>query len=293
MKQELVSPNFLSSFCHSDTNSPGGVDDDAAGGGGKQSNHCDPQKNQDQDYLVVPLEELNNFSKEQLISVYQQLARQAESLKRENEQLKDGEERLEGQQLEASRKENVLVMRLTTKEQEIQDYVAQLNELKQSIATSPNSLRSTLLDPAVNLVVQKMKKELDETKKKLEDTQNDMNAWKFTADSNTGKRLMAKCRMLYQENEDLGKMISSGRLAKLESDLALQRSLTEEMKKSQSELDELVQELDEDVEGMQSTIYYLQQELRNTKSDTNSATTPVASGQSPLMSELPDCDIGI
>jgi hypothetical protein len=45
---------------------------------------------------------------------------------------------------------------------------------------------------------------------------------------------MAKCRMLYQENEELGKMITSGRLAKLESDLALQNSLTEEMKKSQS-----------------------------------------------------------
>lgn len=30
---------------------------------------------------------------------------------------------------------------------------------------------------------------------------------------------MAKCRMLYQENEDLGKMITSGKLAKLESDL--------------------------------------------------------------------------
>lgn len=37
MKQELVSPNFLSSFCHSDTNSPGGVDDDAAGGGGNKA----------------------------------------------------------------------------------------------------------------------------------------------------------------------------------------------------------------------------------------------------------------
>ena len=45
---------------------------------------------------------------------------------------------------------------------------------------------------------------------------------------------MAKCRMLYQENEDLGKMISSGRLAKLESDLALHKTLTEEIKKSQS-----------------------------------------------------------
>ncbi|GIY48269.1 pre-mRNA-splicing regulator female-lethal(2)D [Caerostris extrusa] len=90
----------------------------------------------------------------------------------------------------------------------------------------------------------------------------------FCADrvlSNTGKRLMAKCRLLYQENEELGKIISSGRMAKLEGDLALQKSFSEELKKSQSELDEFLLELDEDVEGMQSTIYYLQQQLREAK----------------------------
>lgn len=52
--------------------------------------------------------------------------------------------------------------------------------------------------------------------------------------SNTGKRLMAKCRLLYQENEELGKVISSGRIAKLEGDLALQKNFSEEMKKSQT-----------------------------------------------------------
>ncbi|GFY57553.1 pre-mRNA-splicing regulator female-lethal(2)D [Trichonephila inaurata madagascariensis] len=87
--------------------------------------------------------------------------------------------------------------------------------------------------------------------------------------SNTGKRLMAKCRLLYQENEELGKIISSGRMAKLEGDLALQKSFSEEMKKSQSELDEFLLELDEDVEGMQSTIYYLQQQLREAKEQIN------------------------
>lgn len=51
--------------------------------------------------------------------------------------------------------------------------------------------------------------------------------------SNTGKRLMAKCRLLHQENEELGKMISSGRVAKLEGELALQKSFSEEVKKSQ------------------------------------------------------------
>ena len=52
--------------------------------------------------------------------------------------------------------------------------------------------------------------------------------------SHTGKRLMAKCRMLLQENEELGKVISSGRTAKLEGDIALEKTLVQEMKKSQA-----------------------------------------------------------
>merc|ERR1711872_591082 len=129
-------------------------------------------------------------------------------------------------------------------------------------APSTTLLRNTLLDPAVNLVIQRLTKECDQLKKAAEEAQNELAAWKFTPDSATGKRLMAKCRQLYQENEDLGKMIASGRLAKLEGELALQKNLTEEMKKNQLEMDEFMAELDEDVEGMQSTIYYLQQQLR-------------------------------
>merc|ERR1719391_350880 len=136
---------------------------------------------------------------------------------------------------------------------------AQIAELKAA------QLRQTLIDPAVNLAIQKLTKECDQQKKAAEEAQNELAAWKFTPDSATGKRLMAKCRQLYQENEDLGKMIASGRLAKLEGELALQKNLTEEMKKNQLEMDEFMAELDEDVEGMQSTIYYLQQQLREAK----------------------------
>lgn len=100
------------------------------------------------------------------------------------------------------------------------------------------------------------------TKAKLEETQNELGAWKFTVDSNTGKRLMAKCRLLYQENEDLGKLTSNGRLAKLEGDLALHKSFCGELKKSQSEVELIIQDLDEEVEGLTSTIIILQQELK-------------------------------
>ena len=76
---------------------------------------------------------------------------------------------------------------------------------------------------------------------------------------------MAKCRQLLQENEEIGKMITSGRLAKLEGELSMQKALCEEMKKNQVEMDDFVQELDDDMEGMQSTIYFLQQQLKDAK----------------------------
>ncbi|XP_030554130.1 pre-mRNA-splicing regulator female-lethal(2)D isoform X2 [Drosophila novamexicana] len=155
--------------------------------------------------------------------------------------------------------------RLANKEQEFQDYVSQIAEYKAQQAPTALALRTALLDPAVNLLFERLKKELKATKAKLEETQNELSAWKFTPDSNTGKRLMAKCRLLYQENEELGKMTSNGRLAKLETELAMQKSFSEEVKKSQSELDDFLQEIDEDVEGMQSTILFLQQELKTTR----------------------------
>ena len=105
--------------------------------------------------------------------------------------------------VESSRRENLLVMRLTAKEQELQEMAAQIAELKSAQAPSTAALRSTLLDPAVNLVIQKLTKECDQLKKAAEEAQNELAAWKFTPDSATGKRLMAKCRQLYQENEDL------------------------------------------------------------------------------------------
>jgi predicted nucleic acid-binding Zn-ribbon protein len=139
------------------------------------------------------------------------------------------------------------------------DYLNQLNELKyRKIETNS----STLFDPAVNIIFTKLKNELKATKAKLEDTQNELTAWKFTPDSNTGKRLMAKCRLLYQENEELGKVISNGRLSKLETELSLQKNMNDELKRSHSEFEGIIQDFDIDMEGLTSTIINLQQKLK-------------------------------
>jgi len=119
-----------------------------------------------------------------------------------------------------------------------------------------------LLEPTVNVVINKLTKELETTKTRLEESQSELSAWKFTQDSQTGKQLMARCRTLLKENEELGKQISQGRIAKLEGEIALEKKLVEEMRVAQNETEQFVMELDDDTEGLQATVYLLQQQLK-------------------------------
>ncbi|XP_062858363.1 pre-mRNA-splicing regulator WTAP [Trichomycterus rosablanca] len=209
--------------------------------------------------------------------------------------LKESEEKLKQQQQESARRENILVMRLATKEQEMQECTTQIQYLKQVQQPSVAQLRSSMVDPAINLFFLKTKAELEQTKDKLEQAQNELSAWKFTPDSQTGKKLMAKCRMLIQENQELGRQLSQGRIAQLEAELALQKKYSEELKSSQDELNDFIIQLDEEVEGMQSTILVLQQQLKETRQQLSQHTPATSSSvgpsrtspSSPGMAELP------
>ena len=53
--------------------------------------------------------------------------------------------------------------------------------------------------------------------------------------------------MLIDENEELGRQLSQGRVAQLQAELALQKSANEEMQKSMDELAGFVVMLDEEV----------------------------------------------
>lgn len=62
------------------------------------------------------------------------------------------------------------------------NFQGQIQELKQPHTPSATQLQSMLIDPAVNILFEKMKSEVTETKDKLEQAQNDLSAWKFTPD---------------------------------------------------------------------------------------------------------------
>ncbi len=58
---------------------------------------------------------------------------------------------------DVSRREHLLVMRLSTKEQELQELSAQIGELKSAQVPTASQLRATLVDPGVNIIIQKLK----------------------------------------------------------------------------------------------------------------------------------------
>ena len=57
-----------------------------------------------------------------------------------------------------------------------------MHDLKQAQTSEGTQLHRMLIDPAVNLVYERMKTQLKDYKDKLEHAQSDLSAWKFTPD---------------------------------------------------------------------------------------------------------------
>ncbi|XP_003739793.1 pre-mRNA-splicing regulator WTAP [Galendromus occidentalis] len=209
--------------------------------------------------------QLESMSRDTIIELYFESDEYIRHLESSMSNKISNEERqqLKNRILDLNRRENLLVLKMAMKEQQIRDIECEIDTLKRRLIPQNSAqLRATLVDPSVHILFLKMKKELEESKKKLEETQNEISSYKFTPDSHTGKRLLSKCRQLHQENEDLRESVSSGKIAKLEGDLALHRSFAKDMKNSQTQQDAMLVELDSELENMQGIVCSLQKQLK-------------------------------
>lgn len=57
-----------------------------------------------------------------------------------------------------------------------------IQAMREELIPSDSRLNSTLLDPALNLMFEKMKSEVASSKERVEQMQNELAAWKFTTD---------------------------------------------------------------------------------------------------------------
>eukprot|EP00850_Spirogloea_muscicola_P020935 SM000231S07482 [mRNA] locus=s231:21523:26654:- [translate_table: standard] len=172
------------------------------------------------------------------------------------------ETKLQDQCRAAKRRENAMLAKLSAKEQEITDLKGILSEMKEMMKPEPMQTRKLLLDPVIHAEFTRLKTELEAAEKKAKDLQDDLAAVRFTPDSKNGKMLMAKCRTLQEENEEIGREASEGKMHELENKLAIQKQLNAELRKGYQELQEYVDDINDDAEKLQTTLYGLHRQVQ-------------------------------
>uniref|UniRef100_A0A0X3PID7 Uncharacterized protein n=1 Tax=Schistocephalus solidus TaxID=70667 RepID=A0A0X3PID7_SCHSO len=117
------------------------------------------------------------------------------------------------------------------------------------------------LDPSVELILSRIKRSLRASEAQITANQTELQRFKFTQDSQNGKRIMNRIRVLESENEELARQRESGRPARLNCLIALRQDFIARVKKTNENLESLVEESEAETEVFTSTLVVLQQQL--------------------------------
>ena len=154
--------------------------------------------------------------------------------------------RLEGEVRALREREGALVMKLSMQEGEVHTLKSCIQDLYKTKSRAEGSLRKTLLDPTINMEVKLLKDQLREANDKLDTNQAELEAVKFDPKSNTGRKLVNKCKTLVRENEELGKQVSEGNIQQLRVERDLQKSEVVRLRKDLEEALMYNEDMDEE-----------------------------------------------
>lgn len=87
----------------------------------------------------------------------------------------------------------------------------------------------------------------------------------YRSGSIAGKKLVQKCKELQEENEQLGREVTEGRMQALRAEAAMHREHASELRNSLGETREWVESLMEELETAQATIFSLRREVSQAK----------------------------
>ncbi|GFP90745.1 fkbp12-interacting protein of 37 kDa [Phtheirospermum japonicum] len=126
--------------------------------------------------------------------------------------LRSSEESLREQLDKAKKKEAAFIVTFAKREQEIAELKNALRDLRAQLKPPSIQARRLLLDPAIHEEFTRLKNLVEEKDKKVKELQDNIAAVSFTPQSKMGKMLMAKCRTLQEENEEIGNQANEGKV---------------------------------------------------------------------------------
>ncbi|KAI4303834.1 hypothetical protein MLD38_027144 [Melastoma candidum] len=175
--------------------------------------------------------------------------------------LKSSEESLREQLEKAKKKEAAFIVTFAKREQEIAELKSAVRDLKVQLKPPSMQARRLLLDPAIHEEFTRLKNLVEEKDKKVKELQDNIAAVNFTPQSKMGKMLMAKCRTLQEENEEIGNQAAEGKIHELTMKLALQKSQNAELRSQFEGLYKHLEGLTDDVERSNEMVLVLQEKL--------------------------------
>ncbi|KZV45712.1 hypothetical protein F511_26738, partial [Dorcoceras hygrometricum] len=203
--------------------------------------------------------------------------------------LRSSEESLREQLEKAKKKEAAFIVTFAKREQEIAELKSAVRDLRAQLKPASMQARRLLLDPAIHEEFIRLKNLVEEKDKKVKELQDNIAAVSFTPQSKMGKMLMAKCRTLQEENEEIGNQANEGKIHELSMKLALQRSQNSELRSQFEGFFKQVEQLTGDLERSNELVVILQEkleqkddEIRRLKPENNSIIEePISDGGVP------------
>ncbi|KAI6685288.1 hypothetical protein NL676_031201 [Syzygium grande] len=175
--------------------------------------------------------------------------------------LRSSEEALREQLEKAKKKEAAFIVTFAKREQEIAELKSAVRDLKAQLKPPSMQARRLLLDPAIHEEFSRLKNLVEEKDKRVKELQDNIAAVSFTPQSKMGKMLMAKCRTLQEENEEIGNQAAEGKMHELAMKLALQKSQNAELLSQFEGLYKHMEGLTNDVEKSNEMVLILQEKL--------------------------------
>lgn len=175
--------------------------------------------------------------------------------------LKSSEESLKEKLEKAKKREAAFIVAYAKREQESADLKSAVRELKKQLRPPSVQTRRLLLDPAIHEQFRRLKNLVEERDKKIRELQDNVAAVNFNANSRMGKKLMAKCRTLQEENEEIGAMASEGKIHELVMKIAVLKSQNTELRDQFDALYKYMAELSNDMERSNEMVFVLQDQL--------------------------------
>ncbi|VFQ81430.1 unnamed protein product [Cuscuta campestris] len=181
--------------------------------------------------------------------------------------LRSSEELLQEQLEKAKKKEAAFIVNIAKRDQEISELKSSLRDLRAQLKPPSMQARKLLLDPAIHEEFTRLKNLVDEKDKKVKELQDNIAAVNFTPQSKNGKLLMAKCRTLQEENEEIGNQANEGKMHDMAMKLALQKSQNAELRSHLEGLCKQIEGLTNDVEISNEMVFILQEKLEEKDAD--------------------------